>query len=249
MRLCSSPVCWGVTDCLDVAMRIKYVGSQEAATVEVEAVWRDLVFQHGDVGATSSDYGVEGTGTIDVDALTVGEVVDIINATDNWRAVMVDSLRTDSTNFAFVEQLPTDAKVPGGLTLLWDTGGSRPSLTRLIAPESIRDHIEVYFDSDGKVNPMLPFIGTKGSVHYMYGGGVYKQGYCRVRLYSEDAAGNLIVEYQKEALADGLYGALLVDSGVFSGRTGERAIARLENEATIASAVFRGQGRLRRVLS
>jgi len=111
----------------DVGIYVKYVGTGDGvATVEVAAGTGDLTFI--DTGAATDSFECPVAaplgGVIDVnDAAcdTVGEVLDIINASGDWVAVAAGMLRTDSTDDALNTLAATDAKSPNGLGLLKDT--------------------------------------------------------------------------------------------------------------------------------
>ena len=89
----------------DVALKIRYVGSSASATVTV-AAGGDITLKHGALGAEAADTTIKlpsggSNGVIDVsdtDADTLAEVLDHINASPNWEAVLVCGLRTDSAN-------------------------------------------------------------------------------------------------------------------------------------------------------
>ncbi len=93
-----------VADDGDVALKVRYVGSQASASVTVSSSG-DITFKHGAVGALVVDptinSGGDDPGVIDVSdatANTFGEVVDLINASANWEAYLVGALRSDNSN-------------------------------------------------------------------------------------------------------------------------------------------------------
>lgn len=92
-----------VIDDGDVALKLRYVGSQPSATVEVSAAG-DILFKHGVAGAEVADTTIKigsTPGTIDVSNTagnTFGEVVDHINGSANWEAYLVGSLRADNSD-------------------------------------------------------------------------------------------------------------------------------------------------------
>lgn len=93
-----------VYDDVDVALKVRYVGSQASASITVSAAG-DITFKHGAVGALvvdpTIDSGGDDPGVIDVSdasANTYGEVVDLINASANWEAYLVGGLRADNAN-------------------------------------------------------------------------------------------------------------------------------------------------------
>lgn len=119
-----------IVDDQDVGLKIVYIGDQASASVEVSSAG-DLTFKHGAAGSLAVDptidSGGDDDGVIDVsdaNANTFGEVVDLINASPNWRAYLVDVLRADSSNAStgsLLEQTaivlaPYKASSPMGVT-------------------------------------------------------------------------------------------------------------------------------------
>ena len=112
------------------ALIVKYIGSEASGTVEVSSAG-DITFKHGDLSSeavdATIDSGGDDDGVIDVsdsNADTFGEVVDLINASANWRAYLVGALRADSANASTGSLLlksATQAKVAGGVELYLDT--------------------------------------------------------------------------------------------------------------------------------
>lgn len=85
-----------------VSLVVMYVGSEASATVTVAS--GDITFKHGDAGSEAVDptidSGGDDDGVIDVSdatADTLGEVVDLINASANWKAYIKDGLRADAS--------------------------------------------------------------------------------------------------------------------------------------------------------
>lgn len=78
-------------------LRVAYIGSQASHLLEVEAAG-DLVFSHGVLSSEAADTTVSGDGTIAVSGLTIGEVVDLINESDNWLASPADLPRSFSAD-------------------------------------------------------------------------------------------------------------------------------------------------------
>lgn len=116
----------------DVAFIVKYVGAtQQAATVAVAAADSDVTLtvagandatvniQAGGLGPCGASVGV--LDTADTDCDTLGELVDHINASANWRAAIVTGLRSDATANTLFTVASTDAKVPTGINVLWET--------------------------------------------------------------------------------------------------------------------------------
>jgi len=98
------PIVRRVADDTDVGIVVMYVGDEASATITVSA-GGDITFQHGDLASEAVDdtidSGGDDSGVIDVsdsNADTMGEVVDLINASANWSAYLKDALRADSSN-------------------------------------------------------------------------------------------------------------------------------------------------------
>lgn len=95
------PVARHVVDDAPVSLVVMYVGSEASATVTVST---DITFKHGDAAAeavdATIDSGGDDDGVIDIsdaNANTLGEVVDMINASANWKAYLKDGLRADAS--------------------------------------------------------------------------------------------------------------------------------------------------------
>ena len=114
-----------VTDDTGIAMLVRYVGSNTSATVAV-AAGGDLTFQVG--GAAYTGFKCPGggsNGVIDVSdpaCDTMGKLVDIVNASgSDFRAVLIDSLRADSSDNTIVTIGATQVTRTDGLPLNIDT--------------------------------------------------------------------------------------------------------------------------------
>lgn len=120
-----------VVDDQDIGLVVRYKGTQASATVEVASATGDITFKHGDLGAeavdSTIDSGGNDAGVIDVSdatADTMGEVVDMINASPNWEAYLVDCLRTDDSRTLLLTMAATQANktvVPQGVRLYKDS--------------------------------------------------------------------------------------------------------------------------------
>lgn len=256
----SRSVSWGSSaDDADVCFRIQYIGAQNAADVEVNAGGQ-ILLKHGAVGATAADTLVSTDGTIDVTGGTedtVGEVLNIINASVNWRAIHVDALLADSVNNVLLDSGPSDAKVAGGLAICWDTDAAF-MVSHLVAPDAIRDNIEVYYDSDGNIDYDLPFKGTRAGVTYLAGVGTFASGVNSFQLHSESPRNAAGVALSTAQIYYDLTGATTVFAvaagldnlgGEIVGKLGERVVARFDNDSVLASVQFQGNGRMFRSLS
>lgn len=118
----------GVTTATGSPILIKYIGAG-GGTVEVDAATGDITLKTGPVGGSAADTTTEcpisgaNGGVIDVsDAAcnTLGEVVDAINASPNWRAAIQDGLRSDSSNTLLNTLAETNAAVAKGVALKID---------------------------------------------------------------------------------------------------------------------------------
>jgi len=108
----------------DVAMEVYYVGDEVdgVCTVAVADATGDIAFVVDGSADTTIQVGST-AGTIDVsdtDADTLGEVIDVINASPNWRAIMKHALRADSADDTLLTMAASDAKA-GALSIYKDT--------------------------------------------------------------------------------------------------------------------------------
>jgi len=121
-------------DDTDKMIVIKYIGDQSLpATVTVTSATALIAFTVNavadttiNVQATTPCGAVVGTldGT-DADCNTVGEMVDEINASPNWRAQALDSLRSDATGAnIMLGAAACNAKNPDGCFVYRDTNGA-----------------------------------------------------------------------------------------------------------------------------
>lgn len=109
----------------DFGIAIMYVGEEDSGTVTVSATDSDITFQHGVVGSeavdSTIDSGGDDAGVIDMsdaNANTCGKVVDLINASTNWKAMLIGSMRAD-LSLDFLETLSeTQAKVNADRSVL-----------------------------------------------------------------------------------------------------------------------------------
>jgi hypothetical protein len=107
-----------------VALAIKYVGSSVSATVTVVSA-TGITLKVGAVGAEAADTSVDTNGVVEFSTYTtLGAVADAINVSGNWKAEIVDGLRSDAVNgsqmLARSETTLAPAKTQV-LSLFWDT--------------------------------------------------------------------------------------------------------------------------------
>ncbi len=156
-------------DDLSVAFLIKYVGTEESGTVTVSS--GDIQLKHGDVSSEAADttVGSNTAGSVDIsdtDEDTVAEALALINQSDNWIAVAVDAWGDQAigTSAELLTMSATQAKVPKGIQVLWDTSAKLASYI-LIAPQVLREDIRPYQTSENAVDNMLPFDGFAAKVN------------------------------------------------------------------------------------
>lgn len=153
---------------------IKYVGSSPQGGTVTVAAGGDITLKTGTVASSTADLTTECPvsgaygGIIDVSDTacnTLGEVVDAINASANWRAVIQDGLRADSSDNTLFTLTETSASVPQGLAL---AGDSAVSLNVTFAlPQFPRNDIRPYM-IPGTTPQFIanPFADTKAGLVY-----------------------------------------------------------------------------------
>lgn len=126
------------------AIVCKYIGTSNCASIAVDAGTGDLTFTDGTCGSEGAtdtfECPVSGAlgGVIDVSngsCNTIGEVVDIVNASSDWRCQPYASLRADSSNDTLVTISATQATGPDGLGLKLDSSVALIS-TVVLAPNT-----------------------------------------------------------------------------------------------------------------
>lgn len=164
-----------------VAMLIKYIGTAApSATTDVAvAAGGDMTFRVAGVASTTvNSAAVCGAvvGTLDLSTPaatcdTFGEVVDVINATSDWRAVLVGALRSDSSDNTITTFAVASAMRAEGLPLYFD---SAVSLTTSIAmiPDNCRTDIRCFMSPQGKLKEN-PSGGTQTEVRWIEGFATY----------------------------------------------------------------------------
>jgi hypothetical protein len=91
----------------DVGMYMLYVGPQQSGTIQINA-GGDITCKHGATGAEVVDTGIGASGVLDLSTpaaglLSMGLLVDAINATANWKAILWGNLRADLTDGRFLD--------------------------------------------------------------------------------------------------------------------------------------------------
>ena len=248
----------GVDD-TDVAIVVDYyqASAHTFAKVAVEADGNLTFTQDASDGTTAStelECPVDGDlgGIIDVsdgDCDTFGEVVDIINASTSWRAVLVGALRTDTwdANSLLADPADFDAQRVKGDLLYWDTDAI--FIASWVVSEK-QDFTSFY----GAGNRLLsnPWESVRPVVRYLLENTDYDSGTSFVYFYSvkpNNRAGTEEVTtiYQITGGTDAA-DKTIVDFTFFGGilgRKGEKLIVRIENSAEMtasAASIIRGYG-------
>lgn len=238
-----------VADDEDVAILLRYHGTEASATVEVNASG-DILVKHGAESSEAADTTVicpsGGTGgTIDVSNAacdTVGEAVDAINASANWVAVPLDSLRSDTigTSAVLLDKGPVNAQTSTGVGLEWDTS-AKFVMTQALTE---RRTMNFYANLDGN-RYSRPFEDTRAIVHKLSQVSTFASGTSTIQIISvamendiettttiwEEAGGATTV---RKTLDEAPYG--------FIGRRGEKLLVRVTNSAAMASADIKAYG-------
>ena len=110
-----------VPDDENILIVLRYVGDEDSATVTVSG--GDITFQHGDLAAEAVDATInsdDDDGVIDVSDAggnTMGKVVDLINGSANWEALLCDCLRADASTAAKILDVGETTLTPNTETM------------------------------------------------------------------------------------------------------------------------------------
>jgi hypothetical protein len=146
-----------------VAMLIKYVGTTAgSATTDVAvAAGGDMSFRVAGVASTTVNTAAGGAvcgavvGTLDLSTPagtcdTLGEVVDVINSSSDWRAVLVSGLRSDSSDNTLTTFAVSAAQRAEGIPVYFDSGVSLTTSIAMI-PESCKTDIRCFMTPSGQL--------------------------------------------------------------------------------------------------
>lgn len=249
------------TDDTDVAMLVKYVGNEGSGLVAVDAATGDLTFTDGAEGGEAAtdtfECPVSGGlgGVIDVSNAacnTLGEVCDAINGQSSgatgWRCVILDGLRSDSSNNSLLTISATAATAEAGLGLAWDTDTVGFNVSRCM--NCSRD-ISTYLAGVG-TNPKLvpnPFAGTRTFFLTGRATSTYGSGTSTFQIISSLVNNNLNnTEYGAETNTTiwSIAGGATTAEAIFNQfepyglpcKKSEKCLARLSNSAAMASVNF-----------
>jgi len=160
-----------------VALLIKYVGTTAgSATTDVAvAAGGDMTFRVAGVASTTiNSAAVCGAvaGTLDLSTPagtcdTLGEVVDVINATADWRAVLVSALRSDASDNTLTTFAVTAAQKAEGIAVYFDSAVSLTTTIALI-PETCKTDIRCYMSPNGSLLSN-PYAGQQTEVRWVAG--------------------------------------------------------------------------------
>lgn len=165
-----------VTDTADVKLLVRYVGTNASGgTVTVAGADGNLTLSQGAVASSTGDATVKcpagaAAGVIDVsDAAcnTLGEVINIINASANWVAVPLDGLLSDDMDCAasagcLATRAEVTASLPEGVGLLTDIPVALNTTIALVPSEARR--IDFYISGSAGTSAVLkrnPFSGYR----------------------------------------------------------------------------------------
>lgn len=241
-----NPVLIGVgADDTDEALLIKYVGTNANGGTVTVAANGNITLAQGAVGSSTADAsvtcGAGGNGVIVVANAacdTFGEVVDVINATSNWRAVIIDGLRSDSSNDTLNALSETAANSQDGLLLKWDTDVAKTS-SRLVAPPEARK-FGFYFVNrkDFVANPFaqlktILFLAKMVST-YASGTSVWSLN-CAVPVYKAAGQESNVTSYSANSAATTVEKVFDFSGFGLMCPQGARMVSRLTNSAAMAS--------------
>ena len=253
-------------DDTDVAMLIRYVGTgaNNSGTVEVTVTSSDLTFLQGvqgsEAASTELECPVSGAlgGIIDASNAacnTLGEIVDIINDSTSWRAVILDGTRADVWDARGVTMAATRATTLDGLAIKWDTSTAFDYQMALVPPEYRK--MSAYLRG-GNLD-LQPDIYDNSQTTFMLGNATstYASGTSNLVIYSIDVgkldSGNSYTEtattlYSEPGGATAT-NKIFDDQAGFSGirsRPNEKMLIRLDNSAAMSSVTFRAYGNFKR---
>lgn len=249
-----------VADDTSVAVLVKYYGTATSADVAVAANG-DITFRQNAVADTTLECPVSGAlgGVIDVsDAAcnTLGEVVDQINKSSVWRAVILDGLRSDTADDSLLTFGATEATLAQGLALKFDTDTVGFLESRALSTcRTIDCLIPARGLTSAGVAPPLepnPWKGTQTVFFYANATSTYGSGNSNFQVYSVipklTAAGaseqaNIIYQVAGGATTVNKEFTVWQNVGLY-GDPDAKVIARLKNSAAMASVTFIASGRV-----
>lgn len=177
----------------ETGMTCRYIGTNASGKIAV-AAGGDLTFTDGASGseaATSTfECPVSGAlgGVIDVSDTacnTMGEVVDIVNASSNWRCVLASSLRSDSSDDTLVAISATAATDPKGLKLKVDSSVALIS-TLVVAPIGWDDYDKLNNGNNSTTFKQKPWSNSRAVLEAAYALSTYGSGTSLISVIAVD---------------------------------------------------------------
>jgi hypothetical protein len=247
-----TPVGIAVADDTSIAALVRYVGSNSSATVAVAANG-DLTFEVGGSAYTGFECPVSGAlgGIIDVsDAAcnTLGEVIDTINGnctgcSSDFRAVLIDGLRTDSSNDSLLTFGTTQVTRTDGYPLYFDTDTVIFAASYAILPN--RTNIAGFLGGPATGRKLLenPYNGQQAFLRWFEAKSTYGSGTSDLYVYSVKAsnkpagAETVTTLWGPEAMAATTVNKQFTywQTNMLPGRKNEKLIVRVKNSAAMAS--------------
>lgn len=245
------------TDSTDIALLVQFIGTSTANNSGVVAVAAgNITFTQGAQGAEAASTEFEcpislpNGGVIDTTNAacdTVGEVADIINASTNWRAVALDSLRSDSINTRLLAMGATRATSTDGLGLAWSTPLSFRATTAMTPFRSMSN----YLVPGTRLLKHNPYDNTRTGLYLGTATSTYGSGSSVLRFFSVKIVPSRSGLTWSEVVTP-IYqqagGATTVaapydfrDIGLW-GKSGEKVLVRIDNTAAASVITLRTYG-------
>jgi hypothetical protein len=162
-----------------VAILVKYIGTSTSATTDIAvAAGGDATFRVAGAADTAVNTVAAGSlcgatpGTLDLSTPaatcdTLGEVVDVINASGTWIAVLVDGLRTDLSDNTLFTRSVTSGVEAAGVPLFFDSTVSLHASVALI-PSGCETNIRCFTTPSNKILEN-PVGGTYSVIRFLEG--------------------------------------------------------------------------------
>lgn len=239
-----------IADDQAVALLIRYVGTNASGKVAVEADG-NLTFLDGALGAEAAtdsfECPVSGAlgGIVDVsDAAcnTLGEVVDSINGSGDWVAVIVDGLRADTSDDVMLAAASAQAQAVEGYKTYFDTDVAKHASWSLTTQRDLRD----YINDKGKFH-VNPFDDYRTIVHQMSALSTYGAGSSAIKFYSVKTDYQKGSETATELWSEAAGASTAVKTidktpyGYMS-KKGERLLIRVVNTDAMATTALKAYG-------
>lgn len=166
-------------DDTDVAMLVRYIGTASGGGEVAVAAGGDITFTEATVAENDFECPVSGAlgGVIDVSDTacdTLGEVCDVINGTGagstNWRCVLLDGHRADSSNDTLLTISATTADALDGLGLKFDTDVMKATSVAMVPLKARRMPFYLVGGGSGANEKLVrsPFKNTQTAVTFIY---------------------------------------------------------------------------------